>query len=48
MSNILILNGAQPCPFAKGELNAAFSLRTRLAYAAMRARRFWRWVFKLN
>ena len=27
MSNILILNGAQPYPFAKGELNAAFADR---------------------
>ena len=27
MSNILILNGHQPYPFAKGELNASFVAR---------------------
>ena len=31
MSNIFILNGAQPYPFAKGELNAAFADRAEAA-----------------
>jgi modulator of drug activity B len=35
MSNILILNGAQPYPFAKGELNAAFAKRAEAALINM-------------
>lgn len=35
MSNIFILNGAQPYPFAKGELNAAFADRAEAALKDM-------------
>ncbi|MFC3612738.1 NAD(P)H-dependent oxidoreductase [Lutimaribacter marinistellae] len=35
MSKILILNGAQPYPFAKGELNAALTERARTALSEM-------------
>lgn len=35
MSNILILNGAQPYPFAKGELNAAFANRAEAVLKEM-------------
>lgn len=35
MSNIFILNGAQPYPFAKGELSAAFADRAETALTGM-------------
>jgi len=35
MSKILILNGAQPYPFAPGKLNATFAERAHAALTAM-------------
>ena len=35
MSNIFILNGAQPYPFAPGALNEAFATRTEVVLKAL-------------